>query len=150
MTTRLGIQYQHPTFSPNTNMDPNTAAIINTLIENFDDIKNFMKAMNERIVVLEEVRQKQPELESLQLLIGQRGRNLKLDWPIEARPHHIKFDQDKHILRNVKVEVSSFDGCLDSREYLDWKLGMGYYFGWYEISEARKVRFARMKLVRQV
>ena len=38
-----------------------------------------MKAMDERIVVLEEARQKQSEPESLRLPIGQRGRNLELD-----------------------------------------------------------------------
>ena len=70
MTTRSGIQYQHPTFSPSTNMDPNTAAIINALIEKFDDMKDFMKIMSERITVLEEARQRQSEPESLQLPIG--------------------------------------------------------------------------------
>ena len=79
MTTRSGTWYQHPTSPPNTNMDPNIAAIINALTEKFDDMKNFMKAMDERIVVLEEARQKQPEPESLRLPIGQRGRNLELD-----------------------------------------------------------------------
>ena len=51
-------------------MDPNIAAIINALTEKFDDMKNFMKAMNERIVVLEEARQKQSESEFLRLPIG--------------------------------------------------------------------------------
>ena len=58
MTTRSGTWYQRPTFPPNTNMDPNIAAIINALTEKFDNMKNFMKAMDERIVVLEEARQK--------------------------------------------------------------------------------------------
>ena len=49
----------------------------------------------------------------------------------------------------MKVEAPSFDDCLDSKEYLDWESGMDHYFGWYEISEAKRVRFARMKLVRQ-
>ena len=40
------------------------------LTEKFDDMKNFMKAIDERIVVLEEARQKQPEPESLRLPIG--------------------------------------------------------------------------------
>ena len=51
-------------------MDPNTAAIINALTEKFDDMKDFMKIMSERITVLEEARQRQSEPESLQLPIG--------------------------------------------------------------------------------
>ena len=69
MTTRSGTWYQHPTFPPNTNMDPNIAAIINALTEKFNDMKNFMKTINERIIVLEKARQKQSEPKSLRLPI---------------------------------------------------------------------------------
>ena len=92
MTTRLDIQYQCHTFPPSTNMDFNIAAIINALTEKFDDMKDFIKTMSERITVLEEARQRQSEPESPQLLIGQRRRNLDLNRSIAAQPNHNQFD----------------------------------------------------------
>ena len=53
------------------------------------------------------------------------------------------------MLKSVKVEAPSFDGRIDPRAYSDWESDIDHYFEWYEMSDERKVRFAKMKLVGQ-
>ena len=57
------------------------------------------------------------------------------------------YDPEEKALRSIKVEAPNFDGQLNAKVCLDWILDMDHYFDWYELSEARKVRFAKMKLV---
>jgi hypothetical protein len=64
-----------------------------------------------------------------------------------VRPYHD--DLDDRAMRSVKVEAPSFVGRLDPCEYLDWEADMNNYFDWYEMSEERKVRFAKMRLLGQ-
>ena len=56
---------------------------------------------------------------------------------------------EDRVLKSVKVEAPSFDGQIDLRAYSDWESDMDHYFEWYEMSDERKVRFAKMKLVGQ-
>eukprot|EP00268_Persea_americana_P009861 TRINITY_DN13956_c0_g3_i2.p2 TRINITY_DN13956_c0_g3~~TRINITY_DN13956_c0_g3_i2.p2 ORF type:complete len:164 (-),score=18.23 TRINITY_DN13956_c0_g3_i2:397-888(-) len=58
-------------------------------------------------------------------------------------------NQEDWVLKSVKVEAPSFDGQIDPRAYSDWESDMDHYFEWYEMSDKRKVRFAKMKLVSQ-
>ena len=60
-----------------------------------------------------------------------------------------RYDEDEQYLKNIKVDVSNFDGRLDPQYYLDWVLSLDRYFKWYEMSQERQVRFAAMKLVGQ-
>ena len=50
-------------------------------------------------------------------------------------------------MKGVKIEAPSFDGQLDPTKFLDWLADMDHYFEWYDMSEERRVRFAKMKLV---
>ncbi|MDR5650907.1 hypothetical protein, partial [Staphylococcus nepalensis] len=51
------------------------------------------------------------------------------------------------IYLNPFGDVSSFDGKLDPRAFLDWLQEMDDYFEWYNMPEAQRVRFAKIKLV---
>ena len=50
-------------------------------------------------------------------------------------------------LWNIKLEALTFDGQLDPQIFLDWISDMNYYFDWYNMSDERWIRFAKMKLV---
>lgn len=56
-------------------------------------------------------------------------------------------DPEEKALKSIKVEAPSFDGQLNPKVFLDWLSDLDHYFEWYELSEARRVRFAKMKLV---
>ena len=51
------------------------------------------------------------------------------------------------ITKKVRVEVPDFLGKIDPRVFCDWLATMDDYFEWYEMTEDRKVRFAKMKLI---
>ena len=53
------------------------------------------------------------------------------------------------MIKDVKVEAHSFDGQMDPTKFLDWLADMDHYFEWYNMSEERRVRFAKIKLLRQ-
>ena len=53
-------------------------------------------------------------------------------------------------MRGVKIEAPSFDGQLDSTKFIDWLADMDHYFEWYDMSNEREVRFAKMKPLCQV
>ena len=53
------------------------------------------------------------------------------------------------MMKGVKVEASSFDGQMDPTKFLDWLADMDHYFAWYDMSEERQVKFAKIKLVGQ-
>ena len=52
-------------------------------------------------------------------------------------------------MKGVKVEAPSFKGQMDPIKLLDWLVDMDHYFEWYDMSEERRVRFAKIKLVGQ-
>ena len=68
---------------------------------------------------------------------------------LDMCPYHEPMDQDEHVLRSVKIEAPSFDGLLDLKEYLDWEVDIDHFFEWYDTSEVRKIRFAKIKLINQ-
>jgi len=49
--------------------------------------------------------------------------------------------------KNIKLEAPTFDGQLDPQFFLDWISDMDHYFDWYDMSDERRVRFVKMKLV---
>ncbi|KAK8923695.1 hypothetical protein KSP39_PZI019139 [Platanthera zijinensis] len=53
------------------------------------------------------------------------------------------------ITRRIRLDAPSFDGRLDPKAFSDWLLDMDHYFEWYDMSDERCVRFAKMKLVGQ-
>jgi len=58
-------------------------------------------------------------------------------------------DEDEQYLKNIKVDVSNFNGRLDPQYYLDWAISLERYFKWYDMSQERRVCFLAMKLVGQ-
>ena len=73
--------------------------------------------------------------------------------PLPPTPHrehgHRNFDPDDRILKGVKIEAPNFDGQLDLTKFLDWLADMDHYFEWYDMSDERRVRFAKIKLLGQ-
>ena len=53
------------------------------------------------------------------------------------------------MMKEIKVEAPSFDGQMDPTKFMDWLANMDHYFEWYDMSEERRVRFAKIKLVDQ-
>ena len=58
-------------------------------------------------------------------------------------------DPDEKVMRSVKVDAPNFDGELNPKALLDWLATMDRYFEWHDMSQARRVRFAKIKLVGQ-
>jgi len=50
-------------------------------------------------------------------------------------------------LKNIKVEALTFDERLDPQVFLDWTSDMDHYFNWYDMSDKRRIWFAKMKLI---
>jgi len=57
-------------------------------------------------------------------------------------------DLDDQYLKGIKLDVLTFNGRLDPQLFL--LQHMNKYFAWYPLSEARKAKFATMKLTGQV
>ncbi|XP_042483120.1 uncharacterized protein LOC122063484 [Macadamia integrifolia] len=49
--------------------------------------------------------------------------------------------------QKVKLELKEFNGKHDPQVFYDWLAALDDYFDWYELSESRKMRLARTKLV---
>jgi len=49
-------------------------------------------------------------------------------------------------MRHIKVEAPTFEGQLDPWIVDRWICDMDQLFDWYNLSENRRVRFAKMKL----
>ena len=69
--------------------------------------------------------------------------------PNPRRPNQDLMDQDDRTLRNIRLEAPTFDGNLDPKVYTDWEGEMDQYFEWYDMTEKRKCKFAKLRLVRQ-
>ena len=59
-------------------------------------------------------------------------------------------DQEERILRSIRLDAPIFEGSLDPKVYTDWESDMDQYFEWYEMSEERKFKFAKLRLVRRL
>ena len=46
-------------------------------------------------------------------------------------------------------EARTLDGLLDPKAFTDWVREMDQFFEWYKLSNDKKVRFAKLKLVGQ-
>ena len=69
--------------------------------------------------------------------------------PNPRRPTPTQLDPDDRTMKNIRLEAPTFDGILDPKIYIDWEGEMDQYFDWYEMSEDRKCKFAKLKLVHQ-
>ncbi|GFY95394.1 hypothetical protein Acr_10g0007790 [Actinidia rufa] len=70
-----------------------------------------------------------------------------------ARPNQPVLERPLNSNRNeprdpiINVEAPTFDGRLDPKAFTDWIIEMDHFFEWYNLSDDRKVRFAKMKLI---
>ncbi|XP_016438217.1 uncharacterized protein LOC107764191 [Nicotiana tabacum] len=51
-----------------------------------------------------------------------------------------------NIRKKVKMDLPDFDGKLNPTIFADWLSAMEDYFDWYDLSDERRVTFAKMKL----
>ena len=47
------------------------------------------------------------------------------------------------------LEAPTFDGQLDPQVFLEWTIDMDHYFNWHNMSNERRIWFAKMKLISQ-
>jgi len=66
---------------------------------------------------------------------GARNGERQLNNRLEERNNmnYNRYDEDERYLKNIKVDVSNFDGRLDPQYYLDWVMSLERYFKWYEM-----------------
>ncbi|KAK0595021.1 hypothetical protein LWI29_002629 [Acer saccharum] len=64
-------------------------------------------------------------------------------------PPRYEYDANEKVMRSIKVDAPTFDGEMNPKAYLDWEATMDKFFAWHNMSEERKVRFAKIKLVDQ-
>ena len=62
---------------------------------------------------------------------------------LQYEPHDTAGD----ITKKVRMEVPNFEGRVDPTIFSDWLASIEEYFDWYDMSDDRRVRFAKMKLV---
>ena len=67
----------------------------------------------------------------------------------DRRPNLDHENPDDRAVRNVKLDAPTFDSSLDPKIYEDWEGDMDQYFDWYDMSEVRKYKFAKTRLVHQ-
>ena len=72
------------------------------------------------------------------------GRNNNRHGPHPRQDHR---DNEDNSAKHIKVEAPTFVGVRNPQVYNDWVREMEHFFEWYDLSEDRKVRFAKMKLV---
>ncbi|KAI5334439.1 hypothetical protein L3X38_024572 [Prunus dulcis] len=73
------------------------------------------------------------------------------DRDVERNNFHCGYEQDpdERVMKSVKADAPNFDGELNSKALLDWLATMDRYIEWHDMSEDRRVRFAKIKLVGQ-
>ena len=75
--------------------------------------------------------------------------DLKSEARYDRRARGRERNDDEQAVKSVKIEAPTFDGRIDPKPYSDWESDMDHYFEWYDMSEERRIRFAKMKLVSQ-
>ena len=63
------------------------------------------------------------------------------------RDYYEPHDTEEDITKKVKVGVPYFDGRLNPTTFADWLSAIDESFYWYDMSDERRVRFVKMKLV---
>ncbi|GFS43514.1 hypothetical protein Acr_00g0085550 [Actinidia rufa] len=65
--------------------------------------------------------------------------------PVLERPPNFHRNEPRDLI--INVEAPTFDGRLDPKAFTDWTREMDHFFEWYNLSDDRKVRFAKIKLI---
>jgi len=131
MTTRSGTQY-HP-HDPTFDMEFSLANITKLL-------ENLTTRMND---VEQEVRNTKNR---------ETTDNISDNGP-RPEPHQPRINDQNHFaganFKNIKLEAPTFNGQLDPQIFHDWISDMNHYFDWHDMSDERRIRFAKMKLMGQ-
>jgi len=69
--------------------------------------------------------------------------------PNHRRPNHEDQNKDDRLLRSIKIDAPTFNGCLDPKIYIDWEGGMDTYFKFYALSDEKKCQFVQLRLTDQ-
>ncbi len=56
-------------------------------------------------------------------------------------------NHDEKLMGRVKIEAPTFDGRLNPKVFSDWMHEMDHFFKWYDFSEEKRARFAKMELI---
>ena len=116
MRTRSGRVYD--LVEPNTDMNPNASSSGITspidymtleILKTLEEIKAQMNALGQRMDRLELERHDDSHNEERQL----NNREERIN------RNYSRYDEDERYLKNIKVDVSNFDGRLDPQYYLD-------------------------------
>ncbi|GFY95604.1 hypothetical protein Acr_10g0009890 [Actinidia rufa] len=76
---------------------------------------------------------------------GNRAGLAQPNQPVLERPPNYHRNEPRDPI--INVEAPTFDGRLDPKAFTDWIREMDHFFEWYNLSNDRKVRFAKMKLI---
>ena len=60
---------------------------------------------------------------------------------------HDAGDTARDITKKVRIEAPDFEGKVDATQFVDWLAAIEEYFDWYDITDDRRVRFSKIKLV---
>ena len=142
--------------NPSTSQSPPKGATLGQITQLTDALNAILGQLTnvtQRLDHLEENRSRGP---SVQHQTESHRKNSNSDHSQKReRPHrrrqHVRpahDDPEDPLLRLIRVEAPSFDGCHQPSEYLDWKASMDQYFDWYPMAEERKVRLAKMRLTK--
>ena len=71
------------------------------------------------------------------------------DYEDQAYSSYDYVNQAKRATRNFRSEAPTFDGDFDLKLYIDWEKEMDQFFEEYDMTEEKKCRFAKLKLVCQ-
>jgi len=138
---------------------PDLEAMVRALTESMNKLSQDMNEnfaqLRDRVQVLEEPRHRNwtpdPDFNVPQPHPHQEPRRplYRDPEPNHRRPDPEPEDRDDRFIRNIKLDAPTFDGSLNPKVYSDWEGEMDQYFEWYAMSEERKFKFAKMKLIRQ-
>jgi len=131
MTARYGTQYH--------SYDP-TPEIESTL----DNLTKIIERLNSRMDNMEQ------ELRNTR---GRKTTDNVSNNGLHAGPHHPRNNVQNDFVganfKNIKLEAPTFDGQLDPQIFLGWISDIDHHFDWYDMSDQRRIQFAKMKLMGQ-
>ena len=117
MSTRSGKVYDP--VEPNTDIDPNASSFITSLTNYITP--EILKTLEKIKAQLNTIGQRMDKLK-IERHDGGRNEERQLNNRREERinKNYNRYDEDERYLKNIKVDVSNFDGHLDPQYYLDW------------------------------
>ena len=83
------------------------------------------------------------EASSSQVKIPEEPINDHLDSSnvVPSNDHYLR-DRTDYQYNQVRVDISMFKGSDGPKEFLNWESHLDSYFGWFDYSEERKLKFA--------